>query len=133
MTEDFIKEAAVRGETVEIIASYRDDAIIDAGFDEPFRRQLLETYEAFAKKESKRDCILSLEATVAGSPVDKAIFKLYQVVNAKSGILICANYPPNYVRGLTDLGLPSLRGFELCSTTEEAREKMLKLRTKPTA
>ena len=86
-----------------------------------------------AKKESKSDCILSFEPKFAGSPVDRAIFELYQVVHAKSGILICANYPPKYVRALTDLGLPSLPGFELCSTTKEAREKMLKLRTVPKA
>ena len=130
---DFTIQAAVREGAVEIDASYPEFAIIDAGFDEPFRKQLVESYEALAQTQSNRDCILSITAKVAGGQVVKGIFELYKVVRARSGILICANYPPDYVRALTDLGLPSLPGFELCSSIDEARAKMLKLRRESVA
>ncbi len=129
MTEDITVNATVSAGSVEIEASYPEFAIIDAGFDEPFRKQLVEKYEAIAGTQTNRDCILSITARVAGSQVVKGIFELYKVVRARSGILICANYPPDYVRALTDLGLPSLPGFELCGSVEEARDKMERLRT----
>jgi hypothetical protein len=132
MTENFTIEAAIGEGAVEINASYPESAMIDAGFDEPLGQRLIERYEELGQKQSNRDCILTLKAKVAGSPVIKAIYELWKVVRAHSGTLICANYPPDYVRALTDLGLPSLPGFELCSSTEEAR-KMLKLRREPEA
>jgi hypothetical protein len=128
MTGDIKVEASVREGSVELQASYPEYAIIDAGFDEPFRKQLVEKYESLAQTQTNRDCILSITARVAGSQVVKGIFELYKVVRARSGILICANYPPEYVRALSDIGLPSLPGFELCSSLEEARTKMEKLR-----
>jgi hypothetical protein len=131
MTGDITIDATVFKGSVEIKASYPEFAIIDAGFDEPFRKQLVEKYEALAETQTNRDCILSITAKVAGSQVVKGIFELYKVVRARSGILICANYPPDYVRALTDLGLPSLPGFELCGSVEEARIKMERLRSAP--
>jgi hypothetical protein len=128
MAGDIKIEASVRAGSVELEASYPEYAIIDAGFDEPFRQQLVEKYESLAQTQTNRDCILSITAKVAGSQVVKGIFELYKVVHARSGILICANYPPEYIRALSDLGLPSLPGFELCSSLEEARTKMEKLR-----
>ena len=92
MAGDIIIEAVIHNGAVEITASYPEFAIIDAGFDEPFRRGLLENYEANAQRDVNRDCILSIKAKVAGSQVVKGIFELYKVVRAHSGILICANY-----------------------------------------
>jgi hypothetical protein len=128
MPTNFTIEGSVREGAVEICVSYPDSAIIDAGFDEPFRQQLVQKYEEYARRQPDQDCILTISATVAGSQVVRGIFELYKVVRARSGALICANYPPDYVRALTDLGLPSLPGFELCGSLEEARTKRTKLR-----
>ena len=106
-------EVEVVESTVEIKAAYPAFAIIEAGFDEPFRKQLLEQYESKVKGNYVKDCILSITADVAGSQVVKGIFELYKSVKARSGTLICANYPADYVRALTDLGLPSLLGSRL--------------------
>lgn len=133
MTPSFTIEAAVREGVVEITASYPEFAISDTGFDEPFRKQLVQSYEELAQTQENRDCILTLEVKVAGSPVVKAIYELWKAVRARLGVLILADYPPDYVRALTDLGLPSLPGFELVSNTNEAREKMVTLRTEPEA
>jgi hypothetical protein len=133
MTPNFTIEPAVREGAVEITASYPEFAIIDAGFDEPFRQRLVESYEKLAQTQASRDCILTLNVKVAGSPVVKAIYELWKAVRARLGVLVLANYPPDYVRALTDLGLPSLPGFELCSNTNEAREKMVTLRAVPEA
>lgn len=122
-------DASVQNNCVEIAASYPTYLLIEAGFDEPFRKQLVEKYEDYATRHKCRDCILSINAEVAGSQVVKGIFELYRIVRSRSGNLICANYPPLYVRALTDLGLPSLPGFELCSSLEESRTRIERART----
>jgi hypothetical protein len=128
MPAGFTIEGSAAEGAAEISVSYPDSVIIDTGFDEPFRRQLVQKYEECARNQSDQDCILTISASVAGSPVVRGIFELYKVVRARSGNLFCANYPREYVRALADLGLPSLPGFELCGSAEEARAKRLKLR-----
>ena len=128
MAATFAIEGSVHEGAVEISVSYPDFAILDEGFDEPFRQQLVQKYEESARKQPDQDCILTISASVAGSQVVRGIYELYKVVRARSGNLICAKYPADYVRALTDLGLPSLPGFELCGSIEEAREKRSKLR-----
>jgi hypothetical protein len=131
MKPNFKVEPAVRQGVIEITASYPEFAMTDAGFDEPFRQQLVQSYEKLAKTQENPNCILTLKVEVAGSPVVKAIYELWKAVRARLGVLILADYPPDYVRALTDLGLPSLPGFELVSNTNEAREKMVTRRTGP--
>ena len=128
MTQGISVVASVRGSSIEVEASYPEYAVMDAGFDEPFRQTLIEKYEGLARNKDVNDCILSIKASVAGSQVVKGIFELYKTVRARSGILLCAEYPPDYVRALTDLGLPALPGFWLCGTLDEAREKLKALR-----
>ena len=128
MGEDIEVSSEIEGSAIVMSAKYPPYAIIEAGFDEPFRKQLVEKYESLAKESGISYCILSIDAEVAGSQVVKGIFELYKVVRSRSGCLICANYPPEYVRALTDLGLPSLPGFELCSSLTEARTKLDRLR-----
>ncbi|MGA2988055.1 MAG: hypothetical protein ABSG32_30100 [Terriglobia bacterium] len=125
MIPNFTIEPTLSEGVIEITATYPEFAISDAGFDEPFRKQLVQSYEKLAQTQENRDCILTLKVKVAGSPVVKAIYELWKVVRARSGFLILADYPPNYVRALTDLGLPSLPGFDLVSDTNEARQKMV--------
>ena len=124
---DIRVEGKVVDLTIEMEASYPEHALVEAGFDEPFRKLILEEYDKWA--DGCRDCILSIRAQVAGSQVVKGIFELYRAVRARSGILVCANYPADYVRALTDLGLPALPGFVLCSSLSEARERIKTLRS----
>lgn len=117
-------ESQIMSNTIEIEASYPEYAMLEAGFDEPFRNRLVEEYEKLAGEKGLQNCILSINAQVAASQVVKGIFELYRSVRARSGTLVCARYPADYVRALADLGLPSLPGFELCNSIDEAREKL---------
>jgi hypothetical protein len=65
-------------------------------------------------------CIVVIKATVAGSPLVRALFDLYKVVVADSAKLICVSFPEDYMDSLTGLGLPALPGFKLASSLDEA-------------
>lgn len=67
-------------------------------------------------------CIVHIKASTAGSPLVRALFDLYKVVNASSGLLVCAEYPVEYMSSLTSLGLPILPGFRLANSLPEALE-----------
>ncbi len=71
-------------------------------------------------EEEPKFCILWIKATTAGSPLVRAIFELYKVLHADSATLICACYPVAYMESLTSLGLPTLPGFILATSVEEA-------------
>jgi hypothetical protein len=75
---------------------------------------------AMRQEATPRACILWVKSKTAGSPLVRAIFELYKVLNADEATLFCAGYPVDFLESLTSLGLPALPGFKITVTVEEA-------------
>lgn len=75
-------------------------------------------------KPALKGCIIVINADSAGSPLVRALFELYKVVNADGGQLFCVSYPDDYIDSLTSLGLTVLPGFHLAASKAEALKKL---------
>lgn len=101
---------------------YGSDLMAEAGSGPRLGSQLVEAYRE--KRGDSLSCIVEIDADVAGSPVVRALFDLWEVVVTTGGKVACVGYPADYIDSLTSLGLPSLEGFLLASSLEDARSRL---------
>jgi hypothetical protein len=75
-------------------------------------------------KVKTRSCIVSIEATTAGSPLVRALFDLWEKVTAAGGQVVCAKFPVSYIEVISSLGLPALTGFSMANTVEDGVKRL---------
>ena len=75
-------------------------------------------------KIKTKSCIVSIQASTAGSPLARALFNLWEKVTAAGGQVVCANFPVSYIEVISSLGLPALTGFSMANTVEDAVKRL---------
>lgn len=84
-----------------------------------------DTLEKDGKALSTKSCIVDIQSEVAGSPLVRALYNLWEeVFRNQAGQVICVNYPDEYIDSLTSLGLPSLPGFSLDVNKTQAIKRL---------
>ena len=87
--------------------------------------ELVNEYNKMIAQDPKStSSVVVINASAAGSPLDKALFELYKEVEARSGQIIVVGYPADYTVGLNALGLPTLPGFSLANSRDEALSRL---------
>lgn len=120
------------GRTVErgipvVTVDYGVDLMFRAESADEISSQMVNAYEEILadNNPANESCVVVIESESAGSPLVRALFKLYERVTAEGNQLICVNYPDDYIHSLASLGLPSLGGFSLMSSKQNALSKLL--------
>ena len=80
-----------------------------------------QSYEKEKKKAPNvSSCVISIKPEYSTSTLNNAIFELWKTVRESGGILVCVDYPKEYIRSLTNLGMLGLEGFALSDTEDAA-------------
>ena len=75
----------------------------------------------------RRDCVVDIEAEIAGSPLVRALVDLYLVVDSRRCKVLVSNYPDDYIVSLTEVGITNLPGFRMYRTKKEALSDLSKV------
>ena len=86
-----------------------------------YRRLLSENQQGQVTTPS---CIVQFEPEIAGSTIVRALFELWKEVNRNKGQLVIFGYPNDFIPSLTSLGLPSLSGFTLANSKQDAFSRL---------
>jgi hypothetical protein len=129
------KEPQVTGKVVKgvivLTMRYGQELLFEKDVRERLSKELTGRYHEILEKERDKikttSCVVKIQAEVAGSPVVRALFELWKEVveEGVGGQVICVDYPPDYIDSLTSLGLPTLPGFSLAATEEEAIQRLI--------
>jgi hypothetical protein len=111
---------------VVLTVCYGPGQILHSGPAGQVRDELIAGYKKVtAGLAEPRDCIVVMEAQVAGSSFVRGLFELWEhVTTVRHGRVVCANYPDDYIDSLLTLGLTELDGFSLASSKDEAFRKL---------
>jgi len=115
----------IRGEIASgvpvITLKYDSDAMLSGGSD--LENGLLEEYTKLCPNAKTQLVVLHFDSEVAGSPVIRALIKMYGPISSgQKGQLVVANYPPDFLPALQALGVTSLRGFRLVANRDAGIE-----------
>ncbi len=122
------QQLRVKGEVkkgvIVLIISFGKELLLKTGAREQLSKELTRHYRQIRTEQKtgvNTSCIVKIQAEVAGSPLVRALFELWEeVVSTKGGQVICVNYPPDYIDSLTSLGLTAMPGFSLAASEEDA-------------
>lgn len=124
MSSDYsVVSTTDRGFTVLSVSFSPNNLLMD-GFSDRLTRDLVESYVETRAGLDKADCLVVMEAEVAGSAVVRSLFELYKLTQANRGRLICVGFPETYVSSLAALGVLDLPGFELGANRDEALSEL---------
>jgi len=132
MAEELQVEGSITKEgVILLVVKYGQELLLKEGAPERLSKALTGRYREMLGKDGGKvrtmSCVVEIQSEIAGSPLVRALFELWkEVVGKESGQVICVNYPPDYIDSLTSLGLPSLAGFSLAVTREEAIQSLMK-------
>ena len=129
MAEELRVEGKVEQGVILLTVHYSDELLLKTGSSKRLSKELTDKYQEFRKKErvgvKNISCVVDIQSEIAGSPLVRALFELWkEVVSKEGGQVVCVNYPADYLDSLTSLGLPTLPGFSLAETKEEAIQKL---------
>ncbi len=110
----------IKNDTVLLSLKYDASLFFDGSTQVKLRDRLRNRYFDLLEEVEGKNCIVKIEADVAGSEIVRALFELWQEVYYRDGVLTCVNYPEEYIDSLLSLGLPSQEGFRLATTVEDA-------------
>lgn len=105
-----------------ITLKYDANQMLESGSD--IASKLSASYEELAKKLNNSSVVVNIDATIAGSPVIRALIKIHQAARAQKGRLVCVGYPQDYLPGLTSLGLLSNSDFMVADNLESAIKQL---------
>lgn len=130
MTEGLEIEGRVERSLIILTVSYGKELLLETGAGRSFSEEIVRCYRTLRDTQAGHPevpvCLVEIKSEVAGSPLVRALYELWQeVVKKGNGQVICIDYPEDYIDTLTSLGLPSLGGFTLFPTTESAVEGAL--------
>ena len=100
--------------------SFEPDLMFQKGARQKLSEELTGVYKDLKKDKGKPGCVVVIKASTAGSPLIRALLKLYKTVTANGGQLRLVGYPPEFRHSLSTLGFRSLPGFNHSATTNEA-------------
>ncbi len=125
------EKLAVKGNVEEgvilLTISFGQELLFERGARERLSNELMNRYREIREKENVKStsCVVEIQSDTAGSPLVRALFELWkEIVGKEGGQVICVGYPSDYIDSLTSLGLPSLGGFSLANSKEEAFSKV---------
>ena len=121
-------------ETVEqgvilLILTFNPEFLLEKGAGERLGTELAEHYLRLFNGNQQAQvttpsCIVQFEPEIAGSTIVRALFELWKEVNRNKGQLVIFGYPYDFIPSLTSLGLPSLSGFTLANSKQDAFSKL---------
>lgn len=130
MSEMLKVDSTVEDGVIVLTLSFGTELLFSSGAASQLSDDLIKGYQDALKKEPSnvletKSCVIDIQSEVAGSPLVRALYELWQeVFRNQSGQVICVNYPDDYIDSLTSLGLPSLPGFSLDIGRKEAVERV---------
>ena len=129
-------EAKIVKGIILLTVRYGEEFLFTADAHNQLSSELTQSYREILEKEKGKtktnSCIIKIQSANAGSFLVRAIFDLWKEVttqkNGQGGQVICVDYPSDYIDSLTSLGLPTLPGFSLAATEDEAIQKLISIK-----
>jgi hypothetical protein len=110
---------------VRIELAYDNNQLFQDDAAKVLSEEVSREYEkAKGTEPTARSCLVVIVADTAASPVVKALFELYRAVGAVGGSVGVVGYPAEFIDSINSLGLPSLAGFDLFPTEDEALSEL---------
>lgn len=125
MPEDLQVNGALELGVIVLTIRYGKDLLLQDKARTQLSEEIVAAYrksrDSAGNEAKTSSCIVMIESEVAGSPLVRALYELWQEVTIKgAGQVVCVDYPDDYIDTLTSLGLPSLAGFTLAHSKEQA-------------
>lgn len=77
-----------------LTVTFGPELMLARGTSQRLGSELVDQYNALSENSSKtRSCVIDIQATTGGSPLDRALFDLYRIVEAEGGQVIVSGYP----------------------------------------
>src|SRR5262245_46334828 len=67
------------------------------------KAMLLDSYRQVPPESSPSDAVLEITSDIATSKVVFSMFVLYKEIAARRGVMVCLNYPKNYMHSIQAL------------------------------
>ncbi len=94
-------EGKMNGSVVVLTLKYDEGALNNQAERENLPSKVRKKYlEMVGTRTTPASCVLVIDASEAGTPLNRAIFDLRQEVQKHKGKLFCAQYPKAYWQGL---------------------------------
>ena len=117
----------IEGNAIVLTVTYGPKQMIDPDAPNELAKLLTQKYDSLESGSKAKDCVVVINADIAGSPIVRALIELYILVFSKRGQVLLAEYPDAYFESLTSAALPDQPGFRTFLTKEDAlREATIK-------